>query len=317
MKKITYSIIATLVFTLFGCKEKSDILIAVNQYVYHPNLERTYRGVQDVVNEWAAENQKTVRYSFQVANGEVPLATQIARQQVLKKPNVILALGTPSAQASKQATNRIPIIFGAVTDPVKAGLVDSLEVPGGNVTGSSDQWPYEEQFRFFRSVMPDAKRVGIVLNPGESNTEAAMKIIRKVVEKYGFEIVEAPVASTAEIFAAASSLVGRCDMFFAPADNTVLSGLDAFVKVSRANRIPLFVGDEGSVEKGGIATLGVDYYELGRETGKLLVEVLKGKDISTLPVVVGASGNLVINKEAMEFFQIAIPKEYETNAEVK
>jgi len=317
MNKSKFLVLATLVLTLFSCTEKKDILITVNQYVYHPNLEKTYKGVQDVVNEWATENKKTVKYDFQVANGEVPLATQIAQQQVFKKPNVILALGTPSAQASKQATNKIPIIFGAVTDPVKAGLVNSLEVPGGNVTGSSDQWPYEEQFKFFRSVLPDAKRIGIVLNPGESNTEASMKIIRYVAEKYGFEIVEAPVASTSEIFSAAKSLVGRCDIFFAPADNTVLSGLGAFVQVARTNRIPLFVGDEGSVEKGGIATLGIDYYELGRETGKLVVEVLNGKDISKLPVVVGSSGKLVVNKEAMEFFNITIPKEYETNAEIK
>jgi putative ABC transport system substrate-binding protein len=317
MKQLKYLLFATLALALFGCSEKKDILITVNQYVYHPNLEKTYKGFQDVVNEWAAENKKTVKYDFQVANGEVPLAAQIARQQVLKKPNLMLTLGTPSAQASKQATNKIPIIFGAVTDPVKAELVKSMELPDCNVTGSSDQWPYEEQFKFLRTILPTAKRIGVVLNPSESNTEASMKMIKSVIGKYDFEIIEAPVASTSEIFSAANSLVGKCDVFFAPADNTVLSGLEAFVRVSRQSRIPLFVGDEGSVEKGGIATVGINYYELGRETGKLAVEVLKGNDISKLSVVTGSSGNLIVNKEAMEFFNLEIPEEYKNNVVVK
>lgn len=317
MNRLKYLIIATLVLTLSSCKDKNDVLITVNQYIYHPNLEKINQGVQGVVNEWATENKKTVRYDIQVANGEVLLATQIAKQQALKKPNVILALATPSAQASKRATNKIPIIFGAVTDPVKAGLVDSFEVPGGNVTGASDQCSFDEQFKFFRSIVPNAKKVGIVLNPGESNTEASMQIIRNVVKKYGFEIVEAPVASSSEIFAAAQSLVGRCDIFFVTQDNTVVSGLEAFVQVSRANRIPLFASDAGSVEKGAIATLGIDYYELGREAGKLVVEVLKGKDTAKLPVVVGNSDKVIVNKEAMEYFQITIPEEYKTNAEIK
>ena len=317
MNKFKFLLTATIVLLLFGCNEKKDILITVNQYVYHPNLEKTYNGVQEVVNEWAKNNGKTVKYDFQVANGDVSVATQIAQQQVLKKPNIILALATPSAQASQKATNKIPIIFGSVTDPVKAGLVRSIEIPGGNITGSSDQWPYEEQFKFLRATLPNAKKIGIILNPGESNTEASIKIIKSIIGKYGFELVEAPVASTSEIFSAANSLVGKCDMFFAPADNTVLSGLEAFVKVARSNKIPLFVGDEGSVEKGGIAAFGIDYFELGKETGQLVIDVLEGKDISKIPVRVGSSGKLIVNKEAMEFFKIKIPEEYENNIEMK
>lgn len=317
MKKNIFFILGLFALILLGCKEKSDVLITVNQYVYHPNLEKTYKGFQDVVNEWATQNNKIVKYDFQVANGEVSIATQIARQQVLKNPTLILALGTPSAQASKQATNSVPIIFGSVTDPVKAGLVKSMDVPDCNVTGSSDQWPYQKQFEFLKTLLPATKKIGIVLNPGESNTEASMKMIRSVVGQYGFELVEAPVAATSEIYAAANSLVGKCDVFFAPADNTVLSGLDAFVKVSRVNHIPLFVGDEGSVEKGGIATFGIDYYELGKRTGELAVEVLNGKDISKLSVVTGKSGKLVVNKSAMEYFHLEIPAEYKNNVEIK
>lgn len=315
MKTIKSLFITLSILIFLSCQEKKDILITVNQYVYHPNLEKTYNGIQDVVNDWASSNGKTIKYDFQVANGDVSIATQIAQQQVLKNPNLILALATPSAQASQKATKTIPIIFGSVTDPVKAGLVKSIEEPGANITGSSDQWPYEEQFKFLRATLPNAKKIGIILNPGESNTEASMKIIRSIIGKYNFEIVEAPVASTTEIFSAANSLVGKCDIFFAPADNTVLSGLEAFVKVSRTNNIPLFVGDEGSVEKGGIAAFGIDYFELGKETGRLVIDVLEGKDVSKIPVQIGSSGKLIVNKEALEFFKINIPQEYMNNIE--
>ncbi len=311
-------LISVLLFFIISCNtNNNELVITVNQYVHHPNLEKTYSGVKEVVDNWAKENGKTIKYDFQVANGDVSVATQIAKQQVLKKPNLMLALATPSAQACQSSTNKIPIVFGAITDPVKAGLVKSIEKPGGNITGTSDQWPYEKQFKFLREILPEAKTIGLILNPGESNTEASIKIIKKVVKKYNFEIIEAPVSSTSEIFSAANSLVGKCDVFFAPADNTVLSGLEAFVKVSRTNNIPLFVGDEGSVEKGGIATFGVDYHELGKETGKLIIQVFEGKEISDIPVVVGSSGKLIVNNEALEYFKIEIPQKYLQQKDIK
>lgn len=310
MKTFKICLFVAIIFLIVCCNRENEILITVNQYVYHPNLEKTYNGIKEVVDNWAKENGKTVKYDFQVANGDVSLASQIAKQQALKNPKLMIALATPSAQACQNVTNKIPIIFGSVTDPVKAGLVESLEKPGGNITGSSDQWPYDKQFEFLRKILPNAKTIGIILNPSESNTEASMKIIKEVVKKYNFDLVEAPVSSTSEIYSAANSLVGKCDVFFAPADNTVLSGLEAFVKVSRTNNIPLFVGDEGSVEKGGIATFGVDYYELGKETGKLVVKVLEGDNISDIPVVVNNSGKLIVNEEALKYFKIKIPEKY-------
>jgi len=319
MKKTNFFYLYLLiVITLGSCNnDKNNLLITVNQYVHHPNLEKTYKGITEEVDAWAKENGKTVKYDFQVANGDVSLASQIAKQQALKNPNLMLALATPSAQACQNVTNKIPIVFGAVTDPVKAGLVESLEKPGGNITGSSDQWPYDKQFEFLREILPNAKTIGVILNPSESNTEASIKIIKEMVKKYNFDLVEAPVSSTSEIFPAANSLVGKCDVFFAPADNTVLSGLEAFVKVSRTNNIPLFVGDEGSVEKGGIATFGVDYYELGKETGKLIIKVLEGENISDIPVVINNSGKLIVNEEALKYFKIKIPEKYSQQEVIK
>ncbi len=284
---------------LHGCSGgEKGVLVAVNQYVHHPNLDATYAGFREVVDDWAARKNQKVVYELQIANGDVSVANQIARQQVAKKPALVLALATPSAQASIKATSTVPVIFGAITDPVAAGLVESMERPGANATGSSDRWPYERQFDLIRRLRPDAKTIGIVLNPGEANTVASMTLIDPILQGLGFRKAEAPVSNTSEVFAAAQSLAGRCDVFYAPADNTVLSGLDAFVKVAETKKIPLFAGDEGSVRKGAAATYGINYEDLGRETGRLAVRVLEGASPGDLPVAVGTAGRLIVNLDA-------------------
>jgi putative ABC transport system substrate-binding protein len=300
-----------------GCsKREATIAIAVNQYVHHPNLEATYKGFQEVVDAWANSKGIRIDYNLQIANGDASVATQIARQEVAEGPKLILALATPSAQASAKATSTIPVVFGAITDPVAAGLVKSLESPGGNATGSSDVWPYEKQFELIRKLRPNAKTIGFVLNPGEANTVASMKLIEPALQKYGFQKVEASVANTGEVLAAAQSLVGRCDIFYAPADNTVLSGLDAFVKVAQTSKTPLFVGDEGSVSKGGVATYGIDYYELGRTTGEIAVKILEGTLPAQIPVATGSGARLVVNVEAAAKQGLEFPADLLKDAKV-
>lgn len=152
------SALAGLCLTMASCSPRArGVVIAVNQYVHHPNLEAIYKGFHGVVNAWAKSNRVQIDFKVQVANGDASVATQIARQQVADNPKLILALATPSAQASVKATTSIPVVFGAITDPVAAGLVKSLEKPGGNATGSSNVWPYEKQFELMRRLRPKAK----------------------------------------------------------------------------------------------------------------------------------------------------------------
>jgi len=279
-------------------KKPKPIKIGVQLYVHHPNIDAVYAGFKEVVDKWAAGKNTTVQYDLQNATGDISIATQIARKQVADKPNLILVVGTPSVQATKRATSEIPIIFGAMTDPVSAGMVKSMEAPGGNATGTSDIGPYDEQLGLIRNLFPDAKAIGVIRNPGEANSVASMKIIDNSLVKWKFLKVEAPVANTSEVLPAAQSLVGRCDIFYMPADNTVLSALDAVVNVARANKIPLFVGDEGSVEKGAVATIGIDYLQLGRSTGEIAVKVLEGTPPGSIPVAFGTATRLVVNLEA-------------------
>ncbi|KWW28053.1 MAG: putative ABC transport system substrate-binding protein [bacterium P3] len=304
---IIVTVLAGLYYTVSRKNSKKDLTICAIQYIEHPNLEKMYRAFQEEINKWAEENNKTVIFELQIANQDVSLASQIANRYVQSDADMILALGTPAAQAAQRATKKTPIVFGAITDPVEIGLVESLEHPGKNVTGSSDKWPYEKQFEMIKSLLPETEDIGIVYNPSEANSENAMRDIRRIAGKMGFHLYEVPVSSSTEVYTAAQSLVRKSDIFFAPADNTVLSALDAYLKVAKQYHIPLFVGDEGSVEKGGIATYGPDYYDLGIETGKLAVRILNGESPSELAVVRPTTGTLVVNKKSSEYFNIEYP----------
>lgn len=314
---LSLAVITAFTVLLCGCSRKSsEVVIAVNQFIDHPNLEATLRGFKQTMSAWGLKNGRPIRYVEQNANGKVDIATQIAQSQASANPDLILALATPSAQASVKATNRIPVVFGAITDPVEARLVTTLERPGGNATGTSDQWPYALQFDLIRKLLPQAKVVGFILNPGEANTVASMREIDRVLPVYGFSKVEAPVANTAEIVAATDSLVGRCDLLFAPADNTVLLGLDAVVRIAERRKVPLFVGDEGSVQKGGIATFGIDYVVLGQATGMIATRILDGEQPSRIPVAVGSAGRLVVNPEAAKRQGLIVPPDLLRDAKI-
>lgn len=284
-----------------------DILICTVQYVEHPNLDNVYRGFQEEIDKWAESNGRKVKYERQNASGSIPSASQIADVFVSHNPNIILALGTPAAQSAQRATSKIPIVFGAITDPVEAGLARTMEVPGMNLTGSCDKWPYERQFEMIKLLFPDVSSIGVVFNPSESNSENSMREIRRITKEMGLSLYEASVSNSTDVYSAAQSLIRKSDIFYAPADNTVLSALDAYLKVAKQYHIPLFVGDQGSVEKGGIATYGPDYYELGIETGKIGVRILNGESPSGISVAVATSGALVINKSSSEFFKITYP----------
>lgn len=301
------TIVLLLHFQFYKEKEDNIINICTIQYIEHPNLEKMYRAFQKEIKGWAEENDKTVEFELLVANQDVSLAFQIANQYTQDGADLILALGTPAAQAAQRATSKIPIVFGAITDPVEIGLVKTLDHPGKNITGSSDKWPYEKQFEMIKELLPNVTNIGIVYNPSEANSENAMRDIRRIALQMGFKLNEVSITTSTEVYSAAQSLVRKADIFFAPADNTVLSALDAYLKVAKQHHIPLFVGDEGSVEKGGVATYGPDYYELGIETGRLGVRILNGESPSELAVVRPTSGVLAINKTSSKYFNIEYP----------
>ena len=190
---------------------------------------------------------------------------------------MIVPISTPSAQAVVAATKDIPVVFTAVTDPVAAKLVKSWDASGGNVTGMSDLSPIDKHLDLIKEIVPKAKTLGVIYNPGEANSVALVELLKKEAPAAGLALVEAPAARSVDVPAAAQSLVGKVDVIYVPTDNTVVTAFEGIVKVAQQAKLPVFAGDTDSVKRGAIAALGFNYYDVGRQTGKMVVRVLKGE----------------------------------------
>lgn len=251
--------------------------VAVTSIVEHPALDAIRDGVKDALTEAGYTEEKGLEWQFQTAQGNTAIATQIARKYVGDKPDVIVAIATPSAQAVVAATKSIPVVYAAVTDPVAAQLVPSFEPSGTNVTGVSDSLELERQIELIKRIVPDARKVGMVYNPGEANSVSVVEQLRTLLPTMGMSLVEASAPRTVDVGAAARSLVGKVDVIYTSTDNNVVSAYESLAKVGNDARIPLIASDTASVERGAIGALGLDYYEIGRQAGRMVIRILKGE----------------------------------------
>ncbi|WP_230370475.1 ABC transporter substrate-binding protein [Paludibacterium denitrificans] len=259
--------------SVFAAELKS---VAITAIVDHPALDAARKGVVDELKAEGFGADK-VKVQYQSAQGNPATAGQIARKFVGDNPNVIVAIATPSAQAVVAATKSIPVVFTAVTDPVAAKLVSSWKASGSNVTGVSDRLPLAPQVDLIRKVKPTAKRVGIVFSPGEVNSTIVVKEMKAELAKRGMTLVEAPAPRTVDVGPAAKSLVGKVDAIYTSTDNNVVSTYESLVAVANQAKIPLIAADADSVKRGAIAALGMNYYDMGRQTGKIVARILKGE----------------------------------------
>ncbi len=281
-------------------------VIALATLMAHPALDSVQSNLRTELEHEGFVEGKTVRYILRNANGQTQLAANIANELSSQNPDITVAITTPMAQAIAK-TARSPIVFGAVTDPVGAGLVKSIDRGEPMITGTSDAWPYEDQLKLIRKISPGAKRLGVLYNPGEAASQYGIKEISRLAPRYNFELVEGSVSSTGEVYPVAQNLAGRVDALFLSSDNTVIGGVAAAVKVAIEHKMPLYVGDSGTVEKGGLAAVSVGYAELGKETGKLVVRVLNGE--RNIPTVVAKGSEVFINKKSAELMGVTIPKD--------
>lgn len=306
---------AVLMFLVAGCgggeeaKESEKLTIGITQIVEHPALDSAREGFIDALAAGGYKDGEKVVFDITNAQNDKSNALTIAQKFANDKVDMIFAIATPSAQAAFQATTEIPILITAVTDPVEAGLVDSMEKPGKNVTGTTDMNPIAEQLDLIKKFVPDAKKVGVIFNAGEVNSEVQVKVAREVAKKIGFELVEVSVATTADVNQAASSLVGRVDAIYVPTDNTVVSALESVLQVAEENDIPVIAGEGDSVERGALATYGIDYYELGKQTGEMAIRILEGEDPAGMPIEKQKNMKLYLNKKAAQAMGVEIPKD--------
>jgi putative ABC transport system substrate-binding protein len=242
-------------------------------------------------------------------------ATTIAQKFVGDKVDLILSIATPTSQAAVKATTTIPIVFAAVTDPVAAGLVTNPDAPEGNVTGVSDMLPVQPHLDLIKEIVPDAKTIGVLYNAGETNSVTLVEKEKAAAEAMGYEVVEATAASSAEVLAAAQSLVGRADVISILTDNTVVSALDSVVKVCEENKIPLIAGDIDSVKGGAVAAYAFDYKDHGVQAGKVAVQILEGTPISDISVQYAENLQLAINLQAATAMGVTVPEALQSKAD--
>ncbi|NLW55578.1 MAG: ABC transporter substrate-binding protein [Firmicutes bacterium] len=282
--------------------------IGIVQIVEHPALDSARDGFIERLAEHGYVEGENVTYQIQNAQGEMATANTIAQKFKNERLDLILAIATPTAQAVANLIKDKPILITAVTDPVAAGLVESADRPGTNVTGTNDLQPMEEQFKLAQALLPDARTVGIIYNAGEANSVIQVRMAKEIATDLGLKVVEATVDTSAGVLQAAQSFVGRVDFIYVPTDNTVVSAFSSVVKVAEEHKIPLFVGEENIVPQGALATVGVNYYRLGRQTAEMALKILEeGAKPETMPVESQKETELVINEDTAEALGIIIP----------
>ncbi|MBD3655693.1 MULTISPECIES: ABC transporter substrate-binding protein [Marinobacter] len=289
--------------------------VAITQIVEHPALDAVYQGVRDELAERGYKEGENLKIMHESAQGNSAIASQIARKFVGENPDVIVAIATPSAQTVAAAARNLPVVFSAVTDPVAAKLVASLEAPGGNISGVTDMLPLDRHIDLLQRLVPDAKRIGTVYNPGEANSVALVELLEQSLAKRGMELVRGAATKTSEVLGAARSLVGKADAIYLTTDNTVISAAEAVVSVGERAKIPVFAADTATVSRGAVAALGFDYYDLGRQTGAMVARILEGANPGDMPVESIDTLDLFVNPAAAERMGISLSEDVISEAE--
>jgi putative ABC transport system substrate-binding protein len=280
--------------------------VAITQIVEHPALDAVYQGVKDELADEGFKEGDNLKIMHESAQGNSAIAAQIARKFIGEEPDVIVAIATPSAQTVAAAARNIPVVFSAVTDPVGAKLVKSLDKPGANITGVSDMLPIDKHIDLLQRVMPDAKRIGTVYNPGEANAVSLVNLLDERLKARGLTLVKAAATKTSEVLGAARSLVGDVDAIYLTTDNTVISAAEAVISVGERADIPVFAADTATVERGAVAALGFNYYNHGRQTGKMVARVLNGASTADMPVETMDTLDLYVNPAAAKKMGITL-----------
>jgi len=281
--------------------------VGLTQFVAHPALDALRLGIVEGLSQEGFIEGKNLILDVTNAQGSADTAATIG-QKYASGYDLVIAIATPSAQAAAKAIGKTPLVFAAVTDPVAAGLVASLEHPGGTITGTSDVHPSVKSLELIRAFLPNAHSIGVVYSTGEVNAVKQLEALQAAAQEFGFVIRAKGVAQEAEVQAAAQALANQdIDAFLVLVDNGVVSALDALTKVAEERRVPLFASDVDSVARGAVAAYGIDYHMMGVQTGKLAARVLQGTPPRELPVEVVHEVELVVNKTSLTTYGLVLP----------
>ena len=310
----TLAVLALLVVGVLFVSQKQDsstsedkvVKIGILQFVTHDALDEIERGIEDGLADAGYEGSNV---ELTVLNAE---ADQSKIQTMSKKlvddgNDVVIGIATPAAQGLSSATSDIPVIMGAISDPVGAKLVKNLDKPEGNVTGLSNHVPHAQTVELIQTITPDAKTIGVLYASSEDNSVSQVKEFTQYAEEAGLTVVEYAVPSTNEITTTMSVMTGKVDAIFVPQDNTIASAFPTVVTAANVANIPVYSSVDTMVKQGSIASVAQSQYDLGLETAKIAVKILAGKKVSEVPVKVVDTGVPTVNLKAAKELGITIP----------
>ncbi|HFR3248906.1 TPA: ABC transporter substrate-binding protein [Streptococcus suis] len=301
-KLATISVASMGLLTLAACSSSSEqassdvVKVGVLQYMEHESLTAAREGfVAELEANGYKEGEKFV-LDYQNAQGD-QANLQTISEQLIDGNDIVLAIATPSAQSLATVSNETPIVFTAVTDPLSAGLVESIEKPGGLLTGTSDQAPIDKQVELLGQAVPDAKTVGILYTTSERNSEVQVEQAKELLEKAGYKVVVKGITSSNEVQDATTSLMKDVDALFIPTDNTVASTMTMIGELSVEHKVPVIGGSTDMVDEGGLLTYGTNYEALGRQTAKMAIKIIEGANVSETAVEYPETVSLHVNEE--------------------
>lgn len=292
---------------------KKSVSIGAVTIVSHPSLDQVYEGVKEALAEAGYVEGENLDIELQNPQGDQATLANIANTYASSDKDLFVAIATPPAQALAQVIQNKPIVFASVTDPVAAGLVASMQEPGGNVTGTSDQLPTDQQLKVIQEIMPGVKSVGIVYSSAEVNAQVQAEAAIEAGAQLGIEVLTATITNSSEVQQAAESL--DVDAYFVLVDNTVVSAIESMVQVAEQNQRLLVTSDADSVDRGAAAALATDYKAQGKQTGAMVARIIEGADPATTPVELQESLEFVVNPEAAKRMGTTIPEDVVAKAD--
>ena len=303
---------------LFACSHKdSDVkTIGVLQYMEHGALDAAYEGFIAGLAEEGYIEGENIKIDLKNAHGNLTTAQTIANQYVSDDVDMMFAIATQAVQSAYNATKDIPILMTAVTDPVEAGVVKDWNQSGTNVTGTSDLTPVAKQMELITELVPEAKTVGVIYTTSEVNSEVQVKMAEEAASNLGLQVIRVGVTTVNDIPQAVASVIDKVDAMYAPTDNLIASSMPVLWNVCLDKKVPIVAGVDTMVIDGGIATEGIDYYQLGYETGLMAAQVLEGKDPSTMPINTLQNTTLIVNQKNAEAIGLSIPDSILKGAEI-
>src|SRR6056297_3396951 len=283
--------------------------IGISQFVEHPALDSAREGFIESLSEAGFVEGENIEINLENAQADFSTTQTIAQKFKGQNLDLVLAIATPNAQSAAGVLTDTPLIITAVTDPVAAGLVKDLVDKTKAISGTTDLNPVDKQLALIKEFIPDVKNIGVLYNSGEVNSVVEIDIAKEVASELGLNIVEGTATNTGEVSLATSSLMGKVDAIYLPTDNTIASAVPSIMKIALENNIPVFGAQKGEIENGAIATRGLDYFNLGKETGHIAARVLNGEDAASIPIVGSQNLQFIVNKQSLEDFNLEIPED--------